>query len=360
LTVLDIARLKGPTPIVELLLKSGARGTALTSAVLKPRVDNSIQSAMERSIPLLQRTDASFVPKAGCVSCHNNSLEAMAVGLARKRGFHVDEQVATQQVKANRIILEEMRDRLHQGFFVPVGDFFGPDILGYILLGLDAEHFKPDLNNDAAAMYLRTHQMADGQWAFGAGDNRPPLCSLYIGQTALAMRALQLYAPKADKPAYDKSIQLAAAWLAKTQPKTNDDRGWRVLGLAWAGKDKAALQKAMQELLAVQRSDGGWSDVSSMASTAYATGKALVALQTAGLPISDAAYERGVQFLLSTQQEDGSWYVRTRALAFQPYFDAGFPYAFDQWISAAGTSWATMALTLASPQGQSFAASRVR
>jgi len=32
----------------------------------------------------------------------------------------------------------------------------------------------------------------------------------YIGQTALSMRALQLYAPRTDKPAYDQSIQLAA------------------------------------------------------------------------------------------------------------------------------------------------------
>jgi len=52
--------------------------------------------------------------------------------------------------------------------------------------------------------------------------------------------------------------------------------------------------------------------------------------------------------LLNTQMEDGSWYVKTRALAVQPYFDNGFPHGVDQWISAAGTSWATMALTLAS------------
>ena len=36
-----------------------------------------------------------------------------------------------------------------------------------------------------------------------------------------------------------------------------------------------------------------------------------MALQTAGLPVSDAAYERGVRFLLKTQQEDGSWYVKS-------------------------------------------------
>jgi hypothetical protein len=49
------------------------------------------------------------------------------------------------------------------------------------------------------------------------------------------------------------------------------------------------------------------------------------------------------------QQEDGSWFVRSRAMTFQPYFDAGFPHGFDQWISAAGTSWATLALSLAAP-----------
>lgn len=215
-----------------------------------------------------------------------------------------------------------------------------------------------NLNTDAVAMYLKSRQMPDGQWAFGSGDTRPPLCSLYIGQTALSMRALQLYAPKSDKAAYEKSIQLAAAWLARARPANNDDRGWRLLGLAWAGKDKDATRQAMRDLLAVQRADGGWSDIASMESTAYATGKALVALQTAGLPVSHAAYERAVRFLLTTQQEDGSWYVKTRAMAFQPYFDAGFPHGFDQWISAAGTSWATMALALASPPPASLRASR--
>ena len=54
---------------------------------------------------------------------------------------------------------------------------------------------------------------------------------------------------------------------------------------------------------------------------------------------------------------DGSWFVKTRALAFQPYFDNHFPYAHDQWISAAGSSWATMALSLAAPAPQAARAS---
>src|SRR5262249_32934461 len=150
------------------------------------------------------------------------------------------------------------------------------------------------------------------------------------------------------KPAYEKSVQRAAAWLANAQPVNDEDRSWRLLGLAWAGKNENATQKATRELLAVQRTDGGWSDLPSLGSNAFSTGKALVALQTSGSSVSDPAYQRGVQFLMNTQMADGSWYIKTRAAGLQPYFDNGFPHGLDQWISAAGTSWATMALTLAS------------
>ena len=180
------------------------------------------------------------------------------------------------------------------------------------------------------------------------------------GRPRLAMRALQLYAPKADKSGYEKSIRLAAAWLTELEPRTTTIGAGSCSG--WHGRARAGTTcgKARRNCSTTQRSDGGWCDLASMDSTAYATGRALVALGTAGLPASDAAYERGVQFLLNNQQEDGSWYVKTRALAFQPYFDSGFPYGFDQWISAAGTSWATMALTPAARAPGATVAARAR
>ena len=349
LSVLDIARLHGETPVTQWLVEAGAKATPQNAPALNGRRENTIQSAIRGSLPLIQQADANFMPKAACASCHNNSFAAMAVSLARKSGFAVDEKIAAQQVKANIFGLEKLRDNLHQGFITPVGEFFGPSVVSYILIGLDAEHYQPDLNTDAVAMYLKARQTPDGEWPYPAADTRPPICSDYIGQTAISMRSLQFYAPKTDKAAYDRAIQLAAAWIAKAQSTNNDDRSFRLLGLAWYGKDKDATQKAMRELLAKQRPDGGWADLDSMESGAYATGKSLYALQIAGLPATGPAYKHAVQYLLSTQQEDGSWYVRTRAMAFQPYFDAGFPHGFDQWISAAGTSWATMALAQATP-----------
>jgi hypothetical protein len=356
LSVLDIAKLHGDTPVVQFLVKAGAKPTNPAMPVLKARQQNSIADAIRGSLPLLQHADASFVPKAACVSCHNNSFAAMAVGAARKSGFAVDEAIAAQQVKANIFGLEKLRDILHQGFFVPTGDTFGQFLSAYILIGLDAEHYQPDLNTDAVAMYLKSHQTAEGDWPYAVADTRPPICSDYIGQTAVSMRALQLYAPKADKAAYEQSVKLAAAWIAKAHALNNEDRSYRVLGLAWAGTDKAATQSAMKELLGKQRADGGWSDLDSMESSAFATGRSLYSLQIAGLAASDAAYQKAIQYLLRTQQEDGSWYVKTRAMAFQPYFDAGFPHGFDQWISAAGSNWATLALAQAAQQTKSMAA----
>jgi N-acyl-D-amino-acid deacylase len=110
--------------------------------------------------------------------------------------------------------------------------------------------------------------------------------------------------------------------------------------------DKDAITKALRAVQSLQRADGGWSDMASMESNAFTTGKVLVALRAAGVSAADGVFRRGVKFLLDTQQEDGSWYVRSRALAFQPYFDNGYPHGYDQWISAAGAGWATAALSL--------------
>ena len=357
LTVLQIAKRKGNTPVVDYLVKSGAKEVTATPAVLTPRLKNEIRSAVQDSIPLLQRADVNFADKSGCISCHNNSLTAMTVGLARKQGFQIDETIATAQVKANVESLEKTRDRMYQGYLVPVGDTFSEGVLAYILIGLKAEGYKPDLNTDAAAIEILGRQQPSGQWYEPTADTRPPLCLDHIGETALSMRALQLYAPKIEAATYNSAIAKAAAWLVTAQSFGNDDRAWKVAGLAWAGTDKAATQRAIKELLAAQKPDGSWSDLPTMDGSAYATGQSLVALQTAGLPVSDPAYKRGVKWLLSNQQQDGSWYVKTQSMAFQPYFDAGFPHGHDQWISTAGTNWAAMALTLALPEKKNVVAS---
>jgi hypothetical protein len=84
-----------------------------------------------------------------------------------------------------------------------------------------------------------------------------------------------------------------------------------------------------------------------MGSDPYQTGQVLYALHASGVPATSTVYRRGVDYLLRNQLEDGTWFVQSRGFAFQPYFDTGFPHGTNQFISAAATAWAAIALTYA-------------
>ncbi len=142
-----------------------------------------------------------------------------------------------------------------------------------------------------------------------------------------------------------RAIGRARDWLASAKGEVTEERAFRLLGLAWAEVGEEALKTAARELLALQRSDGGWSQEPSLESDSYATGEALTALLESGMAAADdPAVRRAVEFLLRTQLQDGSWYVKSRSVPIQAYFESGFPHGADQWISAAGTAWAVRAL----------------
>jgi hypothetical protein len=73
----------------------------------------------------------------------------------------------------------------------------------------------------------------------------------------------------------------------------------------------------------------------------------LYALAQADVAPMSEAYQKGLTYLLTTQAPDGTWHVRTRAIPIQPYFESGYPYDHDQWISAAGAAYATLAIASA-------------
>ena len=196
-------------------------------------------------------------------------------------------------------------------------------------------------------MYILNRQMPDGHWPYLSADGRPPICSDYVGQTTVALRALQLYAPQIDKAAYAQAIARANAWLVAVASRDNQDRLYRVMGLVWAG-NKAEAPEGLEGTGCTSERAMAAGPISTRWNPALTRlGEALVAMRIAGVPAADAAFKRGVDYLLRTQQEDGSWYVKSRAMTFQPYFESGFPHGYDQWISAAGSSWAVMALSLA-------------
>jgi hypothetical protein len=298
----------------------------------------SARQAIERALPLLQTADVTFMKKTGCVSCHHNSVTAMAVSMARTHGVRVDEETAQSQADAIGRYLESWRPRVSLGFGIPGNQ----DTVSYLLLGLSAEGFGATAATDTMARFLLRTQNDDGHWQSDA--HRPPIESSEIEVTAVSLRALQVYAPHGDA-AYPAAMKAAAMWLASARPRSTEDQAFQLLGLAWARAGKSPMAKAVQALRGEQRPDGGWAQLPSLGSDAYATGQALVALEeSSAVTPSDPAYRRGVDFLLKTQLADGSWHVHTRARPVQPYFESDFPHRRDQFISTAATAWATIAL----------------
>ena len=323
--IYDPGRLARPTPVGE---------TSVTP--------ESIRAAIERSLPLLQEVDAAFIRQTGCASCHHNSLVAMAVSTARANGYTVDEALAKKQLNTIGTYLESWRERALQNVHIAGAT----DTISYLLFGLASEHYEPDAATDAQAIWLKRRQAADGRWPFAT--LRPPIESNDVAVTALSLRALQAFAPPAQRAEYRTSIDRARAWLVNAEAETTEERAFRVLGLFWAKAPAAEISRAVREILATQRADGGWAQTESMGSDAYATGEALVALrESRAVEPTNRAYRKGLEFLLRTQIDDGSWFLETRAVPIQAYFESGFPYGVNQWIAAAATAWATTALALA-------------
>ncbi|MGH9753721.1 MAG: prenyltransferase/squalene oxidase repeat-containing protein [Blastocatellia bacterium] len=307
----------------------------------------AIRKAIEKSLPLLESARLPFIEKTGCVSCHHNSLPAMAAALARDRGFKLSERTSLEESEQALGLLNAWREKMLQGEGIPGAQV----VASFTLVGLAANKQPPNVTTDAIVHYLIGRQNADGHWS--GLVNRPPLGGSDISTTALSLRALQVYAPKGLRQEARNRVDRAREWLAKTTPMNNEDRNFQLLGLAWANADKRTLQKMARGLLARQRKDGGWGQQSTLDSDAYATGQAMAALhQAGGLPVTHRAYQRGVDYLLANQAEDGSWAVRSRSFPFQKYFESGFPYGHNQWISAAASSWATMALILTVGSGE--------
>lgn len=351
---IDFAVQRGRTPVVDLLAQradgnddgAGAHATRVADqSASSPHPVVPIRAAIERSLPLLQRTDLTFLQKSGCVSCHHNSLTSMTVASAHAHHLLIDEELARDQRARVAGYLETWRERILQGDAIPGL----ANTASYILMGMAAEHDPPSEATEALARYLKGRQLADGRWRMR--DHRPPIISSDFQVTAASVRGLHAYAPARKRPQYAEAIRRGAAWLERSEAATTEDRAFQLLGLAAGHADRNVIARAARALLAAQRADGGWAQLSTLASDAYATGQALTALQeSASLRPSDDAFRRGVAFLLSTQAVDGSWHVKSRAIPIMPSFESGFPYGGDQWVSAAATNWATMALIGATPE----------
>jgi hypothetical protein len=294
-----------------------------------------VRRAVNRALPPLQRSAAKFVQERACFSCHHNALATFTMRMARDRGLRYDAAVLAaveeKTIKSGGTLEDVVEARNVQD----------PTPNDSLLLMTQS---TTDAASYMRAQRLATWQREDGHWI--TSDFRPPHSSSLFTTTATAVRALRDHL---NWGANEAHIAKARTWLAATKPASTEDASFRVMGLVWSGAAAATIADAAKELQSRQRPDGGWSQTSEyLVSDAYSTGEAIYALHEAGV-----ASKLGIAYLIRTQAPTGTWRVKTRMLSpaevSPPYFETGFPYKKDQFISYAATCWATMALLTTLP-----------
>jgi hypothetical protein len=230
------------------------------------------------------------------------------------------------------------------------GAFWNSIGTSYTEWGLAESAVPLSIETEAIVTRSLHNQREDGRWGNDGDSTRPPLSNSAIKSTAFNIRVLDAWAGAGTRERARAAIARGRAYLEKCGPRDTQEVVFQLLGLHWAGASVESIRSVTSRLLALQRQDGGWGQMPTMASDAYATGQAMYALHTAArLGGTDQAYQKGVKYLLRNQLEDGSWFVPTRAFGFQPYYESGFPHGVNQYISASASSWAAMALAFADP-----------
>jgi ankyrin repeat protein len=311
---------------------------------------DQIRDSATRAIPLLQAGQKTWYSKINCHSCHHQFQPAMAFRVARAHGIPVDETIARADALKAFAFTDLDAAIQYRDVQETTMD------LGYSLVAADATSLAPNLASQVLARLVAGRQDPTGRW--DDLHQRPPQSYSSFTQTAIGLRAIQLYSHPSQKADVAARVARARAWLLTQTPRDTEERTWQMLGLSWAGgNDKTFIDKAARALASAQLPDGGWNSIPGRPSDAYSTGEVLVALHEAGhIPISDPAWRRGIAWLVSHQAPDGSWHVASRlhppAQVSPAYFESGYPYGHDQYLSASAASYAITALSnaLGSPQ----------
>lgn len=302
-----------------------------------------IETAINKSLPLLQSSSHEFLVNAGgCHSCHGQGLGGVTFSLAKEKGFAVADSIVNEAMDsisnnwtARMYYLAQNED--------PVAIVVSG---GYDLWALSATKYETNKTIQLLAKNIMYRQKKDGSWV--SPNLRPPLEYYSFSATALALKGIQAHLPAIFQKEVQQRVEKAKTWMMKNTPIANEEKVFQLLGLTWANGDKDFISQQAKKLLAGQHGDGGWSQLESLPADAYATGQSLYALNQSGqLAASAPAFQKGIAFLLRTQLNDGSWKIQTRSFPSVPYVDSGFPHGDSQFISAAGSNWATIALLLA-------------
>lgn len=316
-----------------------------STVVAQPAVPAETRQAAQKALTLLESSTRTWMKNGKCFTCHHQGLMFRVARTARERGLPLDEALLQQNALRTLAYIGTL-DGVIQGL-----DFIDPALVqGLELVAAHDVGVPPNVTYAAMARRIARLQSPAGNWI--TTDRRPPQAASNFTATAIALQAIEHHLPARLADLKHDVYRRAREWLLTATPRDTQDRTMALVALKVAGAPADAIKARAEGLVALQRPDGGWAQLPTRDSDAYATGQVLVSLLESGaIAAGDRPYQRGLRYLIDSQRPDGSWFVVSRIhhqLPLNPPdFDMGFPYGHDKIISFLGTGWATVALASA-------------
>lgn len=332
-----------------------------------PATPEQVQQTVARAIPYLQTESTAWLNTRGCIACHHVPMPLWALNEAERNGYAIDRKFVDDTFERAFGSSQKLIDsKLFPGPNDPPDTRpIGQSVRTGAVFMLVTAASMPSLTAgqkqsiQEVADHMLTKQREDGAWEFYL--SRPPINESETTDNAWLIMGLD-DATTGDSPEPQRAaLAKALAWWDTVKlPDTQQDKAFKVLLAARAGKPLSEMQPTIDELLAVQHPDGGWSQLPNTPSDAYATAQTLYALALAGESASESNttaqsniadqphIAKAIAFLTTTQQPDGSWLMTSRS---SPDGSTGGSAKLLTPITIGTASWATLALSRLVPKG---------
>lgn len=321
-------------------------------STVPPATQEQVKQAVERAIGYVQVESAAWLNTRKCAACHHVPMVLWSLSEAERQGYAIDKKFVTETIEATLGSPEKMiaaklfddptapPDPRPLGKGVKIGTAFMA-VAARSLPALE-EGQKQSLKFIADEIVKK--QRDDGSWEFFL--SRPPINESETTDVAWLIMALQGEMRPDASETHRLALQKATAWLAAAPLPNPQDKVFKVLLAARAGKPRDEMQPTIDELLARQRADGGWSQLPETTSDAYATGQTLYVLSLAGYTAEQPPIKRAIDLLVATQKPDGSWPMTSRST---PDGRPGSSKLLTP-INCAASSWAILGLSRLVPR----------
>jgi hypothetical protein len=290
-----------------------------------------VRRAVERSLPFVEKSSATWRSERKCVTCHQVPFAVWALNEAKSRGVAVDaaklddltgwafNSCATNEDASTTFMVLSQNANAHRADALKTYSLFET---------LFAKRQKPDGSwREGRQIRIEGAQReadeVDTMWTLLAIKSMDRLGDTLSADTRKGLASER-----------DKGL----AFLKAAKPgKRIDWLALRVL-IAKEYETPELASQLLRELRAEQNADGGWGYVRGGESYAHTTGECLYCLGEMGFGESDPAVRKAWKHLVNTQLAAGCWQCRTReTFSTKPELVRATSI---HW----GTAWATIGL----------------